>query len=69
MQNPLILAGNKDGLVIGWKQNDRIWQVEHKFKYHDKGVYSIIYVDGSFVTSSEDRKVNLVNAQTGALEH
>lgn len=28
-----------------------------KFKYHEKGVYSIIYLDGSIVTSSEDRKI------------
>lgn len=40
-----------------------------KFKYHEKGVYSIIYLDGSIVTSSEDRKIQLINFVSGALEH
>ncbi|CAD8196271.1 unnamed protein product [Paramecium octaurelia] len=67
--NGMLLAGNKEGTVIRWKQDDGIWQMDIKFKYHEKGVYSIIYVDGSIVTASEDRKIHLVNFQSGAQEY
>ncbi|CAD8074053.1 unnamed protein product [Paramecium primaurelia] len=69
VHNGMVLAGNKEGTVIGWKQHDNIWQMDIKFKYHEKGVYSIIYLDGSIVTSSEDRKIQLINFVSGALEH
>ncbi|CAK61849.1 unnamed protein product (macronuclear) [Paramecium tetraurelia] len=67
--NGMLLAGNKEGTVIGWKQHDGIWQMDIKFKYHEKGVYSIIYVDGSLVTASDDRKIHLVNFQSSAQEY
>ncbi|CAD8207719.1 unnamed protein product [Paramecium pentaurelia] len=69
VHNGMLLAGNKEGTVIGWKQHDGIWQMDIKFKHHEKGVYSIVYVDGSIVTASEDRKIQLVNFVSGALEH
>ncbi|CAD8120985.1 unnamed protein product [Paramecium sonneborni] len=67
--NGMLLAGNKEGTVMGWKQHDGIWQMDIKFKHHEKGVYSIVYVDGSIVTASEDRKIHLVNFVSSALEH
>ncbi|CAD8155673.1 unnamed protein product [Paramecium pentaurelia] len=69
VHNGMLLAGNKEGTVIGWKQHDGIWQMDIKFKHHEKGVYSILYVDGSIVTASEDRKIQLVNFVSSALEH
>lgn len=67
----LFSTGAKDGDVALWAKADQFnWRKTKDFRHHDKAVYDMITLDNNLymVTCSDDRKLNVVNLKTLALE-
>jgi hypothetical protein len=65
-----MVAGGYSGECLILRKLNDIWSPNKRFQHNDKQITAFLLLEGSSIAvASEDRKLNLVNLISGALEY